>query len=63
MKKIYQWVKTKLNIRFFNIHRASVYFECPYCKYRITETERTYANFDYRCPRCDKSTIFGFYKV
>ena len=62
MKKIIEWIKAKLNIRSV-VRRASVYFECPYCKYRITETEWTYVKFDYKCPRCNNSTIFGFYKV
>ena len=61
MKKIYEWIKAKLNIRF--VVRRAVYFACPMCNYRITETERLQAKLNYKCPRCEKSTIFGFYKV
>lgn len=62
MKKIFEWIKGKLNIRYV-VRCADAYFECPSCKYRITETERTMARLNYKCPRCGRSTIFGFYKV
>jgi hypothetical protein len=38
-----------------------IYWECSYCKYRITDAQHTYARFDYLC-RCGKP-ISSYHEV
>lgn len=38
-------------------------YKCPYCSYRITDTQRKYARIDYLCPRCGEATFSKFLRV
>ncbi len=38
-------------------------YECPDCRYRLTDAERLQARVDFACRRCRNRTISEFYAV
>ena len=39
-----------------------MYFVCPNCKYKITDSQWNQARFDYKCPKCKKKILSQFSK-
>jgi len=37
-----------------------IYWECPRCKYRISEQTKIFSRFDSMCPKCNKTCLLSF---